>query len=211
MIENCNSTYTEELEHKVKMAESFLHTIQFVEGFHGAVHAPAHVLVDNELLENQRGIQVLQRKKVCHFLYAMLFEITIKIIWEIEKEEQCRHTHCILNLYQELSHEKQSQIKYLYEGQVPIIREIVSQQRKVYRERNIPFSIPTFQSLREALKANRDVVINFKYDGVFGGKSSILGSIIWNDKRIYAIPPGYTMFPEKLLKYAKSLRDNPSC
>ena len=186
------------LEEKLKIAETFMETAEFLE------IAPylASIGESKEQIGARKDKQNLERKEVCHFLYAIVFELAIKIIWEIEKEKECRRTHNILDLYKELSFKKQSPIKDLYDNQVSIIKNLEGERGG----KKIRFKdLADFQSLDEALKSNQDTITNFKYDGQFRGKSSVMGSVIWNNKGIWTLPKGLVVFPKELLKYAREL------
>ena len=184
------------LEEKLRIAETFLDTAEFLE------MAPfiATVGESAENIENRKDKQRWQRKGVCHFLYAIVFELAIKIIWESDKGEKCRQTHDILSLYTELSNEKQAKIQELYDRQLSIIKaqEGESQGKKIHVK-----DLTGFQSLNEALKANKETVRDFKYDGKFRGKSSAIGGVIWNNQTVWIFPERFVIFPKELLKYAR--------
>ena len=62
------------------------------------------------------------------------------------------------------------------------------------------------QSLEDALKSNQETIINFKYDGKLGGKSSVLCSVMWDANEVLILPrPEIIVFPKFLLEYAISL------
>ena len=149
--------------------------------------------------------QVLERRKVCHFLYAMIFELAIKIIWEVENEKECEHHHRILEFYKELSREKQWKIKGLYNAQAALIKTQEGFQRTGKRVH--VNDLTQYQSLEEALEANSDTVTNFKYEGLFRGKSSVIGGVMWNEdvELIYIFPQRYIIFPKLLLNYAREI------
>lgn len=181
---------TQVWEEKLEMAEAFM--------------AAAESLEETPLLKVSGGSakdqQRYQRKQVCYFLYAIIFELSIKIMWEIERGEKCRHTHKIVEIYRELSCEKQLHIKSLYNNQATIIRTMKKQPEKTeIRNHN---SI-NFQSLDEALESNEDTMINFKYNGIFQGKSSLIGGVIWNNEDSWILPHVSVVFPKELLQYAK--------
>lgn len=149
--------------------------------------------------------QILDRTKVCHFLYAMVFEFAIKILWEVENGKECEHHHRILEFYTELSGEKQSRITELYNAQASLIRNQEGVQRtsdSVHVDH-----LTEFQSLKEALEANCDTITNFRYEGLFHGKSSVIEGVIWNEDEelIYIFPQRYAIFPKELLSYAREV------
>ena len=103
-------------------------------------------------------------------------------------------------MYRELSSEKQLHIKGLYDNQAAIIRNMKKQPEK--NEIGNPDSI-NFQSLDEALESNGGTMINFKYEGIFRGKSSLIGGVIWNNEDSWILPQVSVVFPKELLQYAK--------
>ena len=141
-----------------------------------------------------------QLKKACYYHHAIVVEIATKIIWAIDKGEQCEKTHDILRLYKELSIDKQQRIKELYDDQVSAFKV---QGRKgdgssVHLEKLVDL-----KSLEETMKANENTIRDFKYDGQFHGKSSAIGGVIWNDQTVWVMPEGFVAFPVQLLAYAK--------
>ena len=181
---------TQVWEEKLEMAEAFMASAESLETM------PLLKVFGDSAKDQQRH----QRKRVCYFLYAIIFELSIKIIWEIENGEKCRHTHKILEIYTELSSEKQLHIKSLYNNQATIIRTMKKQPEKSKALNNNSIK---FQSLDEALESNENTVINFKYDGIFQGKSSLIGGVIWNKEDSWILPHVSVVFPKELLQYAK--------
>ena len=186
------------LEEKLKIAESFMETAELLDLIAGKVAIEKSLEAAKARIVNQRN----QAKTVCHFLYAVVFELAIKIIWAIDKEEDCRPTHDIFCLFKELSQEKQSQIKQLYDEQMSVIKENI----KGTKEDGSSFraeDLADFRSLEEALQYNRDTMTNFKYDGQFRGKSGAISGVIWNTELHWILPARFVIFPKQLLAYAK--------
>ena len=185
------------LKEKLEMAETFMESADFLE-------QPLYYAATGESkeeIETRTDKQRVQKKKMCHFLYAVVFEFAIKIIWEIENGKKCKLTHNILELYKELSCEKQSKIRDLYDMQAAMIRTQEGRQRTGNQIR--VNDLTKFQSLEEALEANYDTVTDFKYDGLFQGKSSVIGGVIWNTKGFWVFPKHFVVFPRELLEYAR--------
>ena len=136
------------------------------------------------------------------FLIRIIFELAIKIIWESENGTECEHHHRILEFYAELSCEKQSKIKELYDTQASLIRSQEGQNRG---NRIRVDDLTEFQSLEEALYANCNTVVNFKYDGLYRGKSSVIEAFIWNNEtgNRWIFPERFVIFPKEFLKYAR--------
>ena len=142
----------------------------------------------------------LWRKHIAHMLNAIELEIAIKVIWELDNQSDCRNTHNISELYDELKKESQRELKEIYDEKAEVLSGLQGTDRKSQRIRLS--DLVEFQSLQDALLANEDTMKNFKYDGDFNGKSSAMGSIIWNNNRLYAIPPlNSERLPEALYHY----------
>ena len=180
---------------KLKMAQAFLESADIV----GVVFLNKGASMDD---------QILDRKKVCHFLYAMIFELVLKALWEVENGKECEHHHRILEVYKELSREKQLRIRELYNAQTALIKNQEDLQRKGNGER--VDHLTEFQSLKDALEANFDTITNFTYEGLFHGKSSVIEGVIWNEDEelIYIFPQRYAIFPKELLSYARECVDS---
>ena len=187
------------LEEKLKIAESFMETARFLDSTTGNLGK----LVTGEsaeTVEARRHRQRFQGKTVSHFLYAVMFELAIKIIWSIDVGEECGKTHDILSLYKELSTEKQLLIKNLYDSQLSVLNvEGTGQDGSSIRVENLV----DFQTLEEALESNKDTITNFKYDGQFRGKSSAIGAVIWKGEDVWILPARFVIFPKQLLAYTK--------
>ena len=187
------------LEEKLRIAESFMKTARFLDATVGKVV----IAKSEEAVKARINEQRYQGKTVCHFLYAVVFELAIKIIWAIDKGEDCRPTHNIFSLYKEHSLDKQSQIKDLYDEQVSVLKRNLEGRKEdgsSFRAENLA----DFRSLEEALKSNKDTMTNFKYDGKFRGKNScIISGVIWNSEEILVLPARFVIFPIRLLAYAK--------
>ena len=191
---------------KLGTAKTFLETVMLLE------RCPYPVEVGGSQEEIQERVDELRwhKKKVCHFLYAIIFELAIKIIWEVENGEECKHHHHILEFYTELSCEKQSKIRELYNVQASLIRTQEGEQRTGnFVHIN---DLTEYQSLEEALKANSTTVMDFKYDGLYRGKSSVIGGVIWNNETdlIVIFPEEFIIFPKELQKYAREIVESQS-
>ena len=183
-----------DLERKIFMAVSILDYASVSEVLHQfPIEKP-----DTKLYDFEFG-----KKAVIHFLYAIVIEICIKVIWEIEKNTPPKPTHDIFTRYTELSPESQQAISDIYDIQVSKTHELISRY-KIEKEIKL-------QSLEDALRANEQTMRDIKYDGKFNGKSSALGSVMWNEDNLYmniTSNPDAITFPRSLLNYAISLHKN---
>lgn len=198
-----------DLDRKIFMAQSFLdstilneRTIAFpIEA--NSVNSPEEVQAK---LENIK----LGIKHVTHFLYAMVFELSIKIIWEIEHGKEPQHRHNILHLYKQLSQASQQKISDMYDDQVSNMEKLISECNGRRNEGGEIVNLNLdLQSLEDALEVNEQIVKNFKYDAQLNGKSSVLCSIMWDGDTMWILPrliADAITFPKALLKYAISLQ-----
>ena len=194
------------LDRKIFMAQSFLDSAQLHELTQNCVISSS---VEEALAK--RDDTALGRKLVTHFLYAMVFELSIKIIYEIEQGEEAPHRHNIWRLYKELSPASKQKISDLYDVQVSNMEKVISDcNGRRNKGGQIVNLKPSLQTLEDALKVNEQTVINFKYDGQVKGKSSVLCSTMWTDDRILILPQLIAeaiVFPKTLLEYAISLKN----
>ena len=197
MAENTNSG----LNGKFSMAKGFLESAQLLE------RSLDHVVAGSqEEAEAKKADSIYGKKMTAHFLYSVIFELCIKIIWEIEHNTTPKPNHDILSRYRELSKKTRQKIAEIYDIQVRNTKGIISE----IEANNDDFESQSIklQSLEEALTSNQKTIINFKYDGKFGGKSSAFCSIMWSDNETLLVPtPKLIVFPDFLLKYAISLND----
>jgi hypothetical protein len=196
-----------DLNRKVFMAKSFLDSAIFHEKTLDLNIIPTDQI---NSLEEIKIDSRFRRKLVTHFLYSMVFELSIKIIWGIEQSTDAPYHHNIWGLYKDLSKASQQKISDMYDAQVSHTKHLISQcNGQIDSEGNVVNIVSDMQSLKEALKANEQTVKNFKYDGQFNGKSSALCSLIWDSDEIYVLPKATAnaiTFPKALLEYAISLK-----
>ena len=191
------------LTEKTKMAKTFLESVQFLEGTLNQIFAKSQ-----EEAESKADDTRYTRKMTAHFLYAIVFELCIKIIWEIEHNEPPKTNHDILSRYRELSKESRQAISDMYDNQVKITQNIISRSNSGVTDNygeTVSLCIE-LQSLEDTLKSNPETMRDFKYDGKLTQKSSAFGSIMWSKDRKYILSdPNFIVFPEQLLTYAISL------
>ena len=140
----------------------------------------------------------------------MVFELSIKIIWEIEKGKAPPYHHNILCLYRQLSQASQQKISDMYDDQVFNMEKLISEcNRRRNKGGEIVNLKVDLQSLEDALEVNEQIVKNFKYDGQLNEKSSVLCSIMWAGDTMWILPRSIAnavIFPKTLLRYAISLQ-----
>ena len=148
------------------------------------------------VLDNRR----LDRRNISHFLNALVLEIGIKVIWELDNGKECRYTHDIYQLYQELGSSSQSDLKNLFDEKARILADITGEAKD--GTRLTIGNLVQFQSWEYTLRANREIMVDFKYDGEFRGKSSAMGSVMWNNETLWVFPRlTFIRFPEAMHQY----------
>lgn len=193
------------LTDKIKMARGFLDSAQLLERTLGHVIAGSQDEAESKVDDTRFG-----RKTTAHFLYAVVFELCIKIIWEIEYNRPPKPNHDILSRYRELSKESRQAISDMYDTQLKNTENTISRANSgvIDNKGDVVNLCIQLQSLQDALKSNPQTMRDFKYDGKFTGKSSAFGSIMWSNDIIYILPnPEFIVFPEHLLTYAISLAE----
>lgn len=146
----------------------------------------------------------LMRVCVAHLLDSIVFEIGIKVLWELEMGTEYPYTHDIQHLFCELLPSTQTDVEEMYDAALPSIRDLSGTDAN-----GQPTSVSDrveFQTLLDALHENQDVIKKFKYDLEFRGKSSSLGSVIWNrdEGTVYALPPvARGRFPQLFSEYVE--------
>lgn len=187
-----------DLERKMFMAESFLTTASINEHI---IHAGS--LDPQKNTPGAKWTFDLKKKMVAHYLYSIVIEISIKVIWEIERQQPPVHSHDILARYNELSPKSRHAIMDMYNEQISRTKKTLS---KYIDNGKTMDTILDFKSLEETLQSNEEIIKNFKYDARHSGKSSGLGSYMWKDNHTYMLSAkDVTIFPKQLLDYATSL------
>ena len=143
----------------------------------------------------------LSRAKISHFLNSIVLEIAIKIVWELDKGKNCRNTHDIYELYNEIDPISQSDLRNLFYEKARILADIKGKNKEGTQRRL--GELVQFQSWKDTLRANRDIMVNFKYDGEFTGNSSAMGTVMWNNHdTLWILPPlKFVRFPEAVYLY----------
>ena len=194
-----------ELNRRISMARYFLDSAQLLERTTNAILAGSMEQAKAKADDTRFG-----RKMTAHFLYSIVFELCIKIIWECERNITPKPTHDIFTLYEELSNNSKRKIAELYDKQIRNTKAIITASNSGIKdsEGDIVNLSVKLQSLQDALASNQDTIKNFKYDGRLDGKSSAFCSVLWTNDEILILPkPEFIIFPKILLDYAISLKD----
>ena len=196
MLEGDSLLDSNRVEERLKSAESFLEIARYLDS-----GPPVRVPLGSPttVVEEIKGRHRWWSGITCHMLYAIVFEIAVKIIWELDNQRTCRYTHDISSLYRELSEKSQQEIRKTFDAKSVALSQLEGTNKKGKRIRL--GEIVRLQSLEDALEANEDVMKNFKYETRFNGKSSVMGSVIWSDELVWMLPPMNDRFPDALFRY----------
>ena len=186
------------LKEKMIAAEAFLNIANYL------ASRPPYLVEDGATEEEWQAAidrQILSRGITCHLLYTIVFEIVVKVIWELDNQKECPFIHNLVKLYSELSPDSQQEIVALYDFAAKALAESGGTRDDGTRVQI--GRLVRLQSLDEALEANEDTMKNFKYDLQFKGKSSIFGAVIWIEGLRW-VPPRIegVDFLGKLFNYA---------
>ena len=184
------------IEERLKSAEHFLETAKYLDS-----DPPVAVPFDSSptAIEEIKDRQRWSSGITCHMLYAIVFEISIKIIWELDNNEECRFTHDIGELFDELGYDSQQRLGKIFDEKSTTLAQLQGTNKRGNPVR--VGDLVEIQSLRDALKANEDVMKNFKYETRYNGKSSVMGSVIWSDELVWILPQIGERLPEALYRY----------
>ena len=160
---------------------------------------PIQVGTSEADIQEMKDKHRLSRKHVAHMLNAVVLEIAIKVIWELDNNQECRYTHDIGALYGELKEDNQRELKEIYNEKATGLDGLEGTDKRGKRIRL--GDLVQLQSLQEALAANEGTMRDFKYDAEFKGKSSAMGSVLWDGERLWTLPPITERFPEALYRY----------
>ena len=144
------------------------------------------------------------RNIVSHLHYAVIFENSIKILWEIKYRKESPRTHDIKKIYEQLSGQTKEEIKEIYDRQT----DVFSKMKGTMQDTEIALGdIVDLAPFELALKSNEATMINFKYDNKFQGKTSVVGNVIWSDDTMWVLPSEHKPFAESLFEYTKESVD----
>ena len=196
-----------EISEKMRIMEACVDTAGFL------LDAPFYkqplVALEATEFDELKAEQRLSRGMIAHLDYAIVLELVIKVIWELDNKRPCEHTHNIYKLYGELSEKSKRQIETIYDNNAVIL---ANQEGKDKQGNTIRLGdLVSLQTLQEGLQANEETMKDYKYDGRLRGKSSALGSVIWDENidLLWVLPAlQFKRVPEALCEYAKNRIDS---
>ena len=141
---------------------------------------------------------ILSIRSIAYMLHCIVLELAIKVIWELEKRKECEPTHYINSLYKDLDSTSQSDLRRLFDEKAQQLADLEgTMEGKPIRYKDVV----QFQSWEDTLAANRNVMVDFKYDGEFKGKSTAMGGIMWDGEIVWTLQPINGSFPKALHRY----------
>lgn len=175
---------------KLNATEAFLKSVQFQLSISPQDETQHIKFIKNDFLDINT---------TCYFLNSVIFELIIKILWEINHNKECTFTHDLRKLFSELSEESQKFLQQNYSQFKTQVESAIDSVTGGVNE-NINYC-----DLDEALDINKKIVMNFKYEMTPSSKNSLFNNIVSTDKHLYTIP--HTLckgFFESLLNEIKS-------
>lgn len=151
-------------------------------------------------LNQNRREQFLQNdylpiNETCYFLNAVIFELLIKIFYELETNKVCEKTHNLKKIYDKLSDTNKKFIRDEYQ-------KVKNKLKKDMSQADI-----TYCNLNEALKQNHKIVTDFKYKMQIDLKNVAFYNLVVNNGTIFVVPNMlYEIFFNNLLKRAQSIK-----
>ena len=202
-----NGDEKKRVRERTRTAKSFLKTADYLDSRPPLPMKPRKnvpLTTPEEVAENEYyGAFIVASR----FHRALVFEIGIKLVWELENAKECEHTHDIHRLYCELSGNSQTRIEEIYKkdrGRMEKeVRKIMAKAARTWKGRINPYC-----SLEEALHLNKSVVTNFKYDGQFDWKNIVFQNALFDaDKEtLWTLPQTHqSHFLENLFEYIEEL------
>ncbi len=185
-----------ETEDKLEATEAFFHMAKYL------TSSPQYIIpvVPGQNPEEEMDKHRWQRNITSHMLYVIIFENSIKILWELENEEECEHTHNIIKIYGDLNDDTRRKVVELYKNAVTRFSKIAGTMQGL---KITLADMVEFASLEQALKSNKTMMINFKYDNKFEGKTSAVGNSVRNEETLWILPAGQKPFTETLFEYVR--------
>ena len=105
-----------------------------------------------------------------HFLQAVVLELLVKMLFELDMKKQAPFTHNLPKVYKELKASTQKHVEDSYD---------LARERKRQQFSNIPDV--TFGSLADVLRNNEKTVKNFKYDAMGDDSNSAVDAEFYNE------------------------------
>ena len=181
-----------ETEDKIRSTQAFCEITKYL------LFNPLAPVVKGQDTQEQLDRHRLQKNIVAHMLCAILVENTIKILWELEHNQECEYSHNVQNIYNELGNLTRTEIRNMYDKQTTAFAAIEgTMEGKAVKLGDIV----QLASFEQALQSNAATMRNFKYDNKFQGKTSVFANAIWDQDTIWTLPSGHKPFAVSLFEY----------
>lgn len=135
---------------------------------------------------------------VCQYNHAFIFELCLKFLWEFYHQKGCRHTHDLRSIYNELPVEDRENIRIMYNQHVSEAYRLARDGQSRHPTGKQSFQLADFDTF---LESNKGIIVDFKYHPAFKGSTSPIGSVIWNDDKIFFVTKQQSSFSERLYSY----------
>ena len=177
---------------KIRSTQAFCEITKYL------LFSPFAPVVKGQDAQEQLDSHRLQKNIVVHMLCAIVVENTIKILWEMEHNQECEYSHKVSKYYSELGKSTRAEIRNMYDKQTTAFAAIEA----TMKEKTVKLGeIVQLASLEQALQSNAATMINFKYDNKFQGKTSVFANAVWDQDTIWVLPSGHKPFAISLFEY----------
>ncbi|MDO3386332.1 hypothetical protein QWI17_10825 [Gilvimarinus sp. SDUM040013] len=160
-------------EEKIRAAESFIKSTKIQLSIKPADQSHHEKFIRDDFF---------QINATCYFLNAVVFELIVKIFWEIDNGRECRHTHLLDKLYPELSDWSRAFLENQY---ITLKNEVESTLKDAKGKSDLNI---TYADLESALVTNKEVVMDYKYEMKPNSSNSVFDSIVTSQDFYYTIP-----------------------
>ncbi|MBN7820323.1 hypothetical protein [Bowmanella yangjiangensis] len=160
-------------EEKIRAAESFIKSTKIQLSIKPADQSHHEKFIRDDFF---------QINATCYFLNAVVFELIVKIFWEIDNGRECRHTHLLDKLYPELSDGSRAFLENQY---ITLKNEVESTLKNAKGKSDLNI---TYADLESALVTNKEVVMDYKYEMKPNSSNSVFYNIVTSQDFYYTIP-----------------------
>lgn len=160
-------------EEKIRAAENFIKSTKIQLSIRPADQSHHEKFIRDDFF---------QINATCYFLNAVVFELIVKIFWEIDNGRECRYTHLLDKLYPELSDGSREFLENQY---ITLKNEVESTLKNAKGKSDLNI---TYADLESALVTNKKVVMDYKYEMKPNSSNSVFDNIVTSQDFYYTIP-----------------------
>ena len=181
-----------ETQDKIRSTQAFCEITKYM------LSSPFAPVAKGQEIQEQLDSHRFQKNIVAHMLCTILVENTIKVLWEVEHNQECEYSHNVNKIYSELGNSTRTEIRNMYDKQTMAFAAIEG----TMKGKTVKLGeIVQLASLEQALQSNAATMRNFKYDNKFQGKTSVFANAIWDQDTIWVLPSGHKPFAVSLFEY----------